>query len=216
MEEGGRGRAYGARTKRENFSSLRKEGHIPAGNGSLRVASSLRSSLEPGTVIKRDFSSGPGGLVEWNRRGTSRKRWTLQCGGKKGHDGILCAGLFAPLRRFGFFLFLSSSFLAALCVRSSLYFGLDPRRTLQLTVYTQVYRDHGENNCAPRNASSGKLRILAVSINAVPDCVAISTPAHSSVLRVSRSHGTRCVMGEEVKMLGIGIVTLLTLRVNDI
>ena len=54
---------------------------------------------------------------------------------------------FSSLRRFGFFLFLSWPFLAALCVRYSLYFGLDPWRTLQLTVYTQAYRDHGENNC---------------------------------------------------------------------
>lgn len=211
MEVGGRGRAYGvdqrgARTDRENFSSQRKEGHIPAGNGSLRVASSLRSSLEPGTVIKRDF---PAGQVDWSNETTAAQAGNGgRCNGeeKKGHEGILCVCLFAPLRRFGFFL--SWSFLAALCVRSSLYFGLDPWRTLQLTVYTQAYRDHGENNCAPRNVSSGKLRILAVSINAFLDCVAPSTPARSSVIRISRSHATRCVMREELKMLGAEIVTL--------
>ncbi|KAK1118120.1 hypothetical protein K0M31_015396, partial [Melipona bicolor] len=125
------------------LSSRRKEGHIPAGNGSLRLASSLRSSLEPGTVIKRDF---PAGQVDWSNETAAAQAGNggrYERGG--GHEGILCAGLFAPLRRFGFFLFLFWSFLAALCVRSSLYFGLDPRRTL--TVYTQAYRDHGENNC---------------------------------------------------------------------
>lgn len=82
-------------------------------------------------------------MVEWNRRGTSRKWWTLW---KKVEKEFFARAffLFPSPRPLPVPVFVHSRrFLSSF----PLGFGLDPQRTPQLLVYTQAYRDHDENNC---------------------------------------------------------------------